>query len=60
MRSYFIQQFRQDNYLRLMMEWSMLLDSTEKLATLIKVFKADEGIKQSGEKLETYLQSILS
>jgi hypothetical protein len=32
----------------------------EKLATLIKVFKADEGIKQSGEKLETYLQSILS
>ena len=40
------------------MEWSMLFDTNELFETVVKVFKADEGLKQSVEKLETYLQQV--
>lgn len=38
------------------LNWSGLFDSEKILQTIIKVHKADEGMKQNVEKLEQYLQ----
>lgn len=40
------------------MEWSMLFETTEMFEIVVKTFKADEGLKQSAEKLNEYLQEI--
>ncbi len=38
------------------MEWTMLFETTELFETVVKVFKADEGLDQNAEKLENYLK----
>ena len=38
-----------------LMEWTMLFEITELFETVVKVFKADEGLSQNAEKLENYL-----
>jgi len=40
-------------------KWNMLFDSKEEFIQVIKAFKADEGLKQNMDKLETYLQKEL-
>jgi uncharacterized protein YndB with AHSA1/START domain len=39
------------------LNWQMLFDTAEEFNTVVKVFKADEGIKQNVAKLEVYLTS---
>jgi len=39
-----------------LMEWTMLFETTELFETVVKVFKADEGLHQNAEKLENYLK----
>jgi len=41
-----------------LMEWTMVFETTELFETVVKVFKADEGLKQNAEKLENYLKGI--
>ncbi|MGZ4034218.1 MAG: SRPBCC family protein [Bacteroidia bacterium] len=41
-----------------LIKWSMLFDSVEELQQVIKVFKADEGLKQNINKLEKYLTAM--
>jgi uncharacterized protein YndB with AHSA1/START domain len=36
--------------------WNMLFETPEELTKVVKVFKADEGLKQNVAKLETYLE----
>jgi uncharacterized protein YndB with AHSA1/START domain len=38
--------------------WRMLFDTIEEMQTIVKKFKADEGLKQNIEKLVKYLQDI--
>lgn len=38
--------------------WRMLFESAEELQQVVKVFKADEGLKQNIVKLEEYLSKI--
>lgn len=38
------------------LEWTMLFETVELFDTVVKVFKADEGLKQNVEKLESYLK----
>ncbi len=38
------------------LHWHMLFDTKEQFIQVVKTFKADEGLKQNIEKLETYLQ----
>ena len=38
------------------MEWAMGFETPELFETVVKVFKADEGLKQNVEKLENYLE----
>lgn len=40
-----------------LLNWTMLFESTELFETVVKVFKADEGLTQNVSKLEKYLQS---
>ena len=40
-----------------LMEWTMLFETTELFETVVKVFKADEGLKQNVEKLMVYIES---
>jgi len=40
-----------------LMEWHMLFESQETFETVVKTFKADEGLKQNVEKLEKYLST---
>ncbi|MEC7264818.1 MAG: SRPBCC domain-containing protein [Bacteroidota bacterium] len=42
------------------MEWSMLFDTEEMLQTIIKAHKADKGMKENVDKLETYLSNLKS
>ena len=35
-----------------LMEWTMLFETIELFETVVKVFKADESLKQNAEKLE--------
>ncbi len=39
-----------------LLNWTMLFESTELFETVVKVFKADEGLSQNVSKLEKYLQ----
>ena len=39
-----------------LMEWEMLFETTELFETVVKVFEADEGLKQNVEKLVNYLK----
>ncbi|MES2332035.1 MAG: SRPBCC domain-containing protein [Bacteroidota bacterium] len=41
------------------MEWTMGFETTELFDTVVRVFKADEGLKQSVEKLSAYLETQL-
>ena len=38
------------------MKWAMVFETTELFETVVKVFKADEGLHQNVEKLENYLK----
>ena len=38
--------------------WEMLFDKVEELEQVVKVFKADEGLKQNIEKLAVYLSKM--
>ena len=40
------------------MEWTGLFETMELFQTVVKVFKADEGLKQNVEKLYRYLEEI--
>ncbi|MEO6612884.1 MAG: SRPBCC domain-containing protein [Chitinophagaceae bacterium] len=40
-----------------LLNWHMLFESREQFIQVVKTFKADEGLKQNGEKLEHYLQT---
>jgi uncharacterized protein YndB with AHSA1/START domain len=39
-----------------LLTWRMLFETSEQLNKIIKEFKADEGLKQNVDKLETYLE----
>lgn len=41
----------------ILLTWNMLFDNEENFNTIVKTFKADEGLKQNLEKLETYLSN---
>lgn len=41
-----------------LMEWTVLFETVELFETVVKVFKADEGLLQNIEKLESYLQRL--
>ncbi len=38
-----------------LMNWTLLFETPEMLDIIVKTFKADKGLEQSAEKLETYL-----
>ncbi len=38
------------------MEWTMVFETNGLFETVVKVFKADEGLNQNAEKLENYLR----
>ena len=40
-----------------LLTWRMLFETAEEFQRTVKTFKADEGLKQNIEKLESYLQS---
>lgn len=40
------------------MNWSALFDSEEMLQTIIKAHKADKGMRENVEKLESYLSNL--
>ncbi len=39
-----------------LVDWTVLFETTELFETVVKVFKADEGLNQNAEKLENYLK----
>ncbi|HTN47485.1 MAG TPA: SRPBCC domain-containing protein [Flavipsychrobacter sp.] len=39
-----------------LLEWTMLFETPELLETVVKVFRADEGLRQNVEKLENYIK----
>jgi len=41
-----------------LMTWHSVFESAEQLQQVIKVFKADEGMKQNVERLENYLSKL--
>src|SRR6478735_9179027 len=43
-----------------LIDWSMLFDTEEMRDIVVKQHKADEGLKQNVEKLETYLSNLLA
>jgi len=40
------------------LDWTMQFESTDMLDTVVKVFKADKGLEQNGDKLEQYLAQM--
>jgi len=40
------------------LDWTMQFETTDMLETVVKVFKADKGLEQNGEKLEQYLAQM--
>lgn len=40
-----------------LLNWHMLFNSKEEFIQVVKTFKADEGLRQNGEKLVAYLQT---
>jgi len=45
---------KQDN--KTLLTWKMLFETKGQLEQVVKTFKADEGLKQNVDKLETYLE----
>ena len=43
-----------------LLKWTMQFETAELFETVVKVFKADEGLNQNIEKLEKYLQQIIT
>ncbi|MCJ0743690.1 SRPBCC domain-containing protein [Pedobacter montanisoli] len=43
-----------------LIKWTMLFETVELFETVVKVFKADQGLLQNIEKLENYLQRLSS
>lgn len=41
-----------------LLEWKSTFESAEELKKVIEVFKADEGMKQNVDKLESYLTTL--
>lgn len=41
-----------------LMNWQMLFETKEIFETVVKTFKADNGLKQNGDKLENYLLKL--
>jgi uncharacterized protein YndB with AHSA1/START domain len=41
-----------------LLKWHMLFESKEQFDQVVKTFKADEGLKQNGVKLENYLAKM--
>jgi len=41
-----------------LLKWTMLFETAELFETVVKVFKADEGLNQNVEKLENYLEQL--
>jgi uncharacterized protein YndB with AHSA1/START domain len=41
-----------------LLTWHMLFESAEQFQQVLKIFKADEGLRQNVEKLEAYLQNV--
>ena len=39
-----------------LLDWNMVFETAELFETVVKVFKADDGLKQNVEKLEAYLE----
>jgi hypothetical protein len=39
-------------------DWAMQFETIELFETVVKVFKADEGLKQNVEKLAAYLETV--
>lgn len=46
--------------LKTKINWHMLFESKEQFIQVVKTFKADEGLKQNVEKLNSYVQSQLT
>ncbi|SDB99451.1 SRPBCC domain-containing protein [Niabella drilacis] len=42
-----------------LLDWTMVFETPELFETVVKVFKADEGLQQNVEKLEHYLEQKL-
>lgn len=42
-----------------LMEWTGLFENTELFERVVKVFKADKGLKQNVEKLTAYIETQL-
>ena len=42
-----------------LVEWTVQFETTELFETVVKVFKADEGLKQNVEKLTVYIETQL-
>ncbi|MGI8583260.1 MAG: SRPBCC domain-containing protein [Chitinophagaceae bacterium] len=42
-----------------LVEWTVLFETTELFETVVKVFKADEGLKQNVEKLAAHIEKQL-
>ena len=40
------------------LNWHMLFETAEQFEQVVKVFKADEGLKQNGERLDSYLANM--
>ena len=40
------------------LNWHILFDSAEEFLEIVKTYKAAEGLKQNGEKLEQYLKGL--
>ncbi len=39
-------------------DWEMQFETAELFETVVKVFKADDGLRQNVEKLENYLEQL--
>lgn len=42
-----------------LVDWTVMFETTELFETVVKVFKADEGLKQNVEKLAVYIETQL-
>ena len=40
------------------LNWHMLFETAEQFEQVVKVFKADEGLKQNGDRLDSYLANM--
>lgn len=56
--NYFATVIFEPNGKETLLEWITVFETVELFETVVKVFKADEGILQNVEKLESYLAQI--